>query len=85
MDHSTKLSMKAESFDLLVIEGDQVWITGTGVMDNGQISKFEIVIDLAKDASNKPDQPDAFYITIPAMDGYGLGGALTGGNITVHE
>jgi hypothetical protein len=81
MDHSAKLSLKATSFDLLVIEGDQAWFTGTGVTKDGQIVQFEIEIDVL----SKLGQPDTFYIYITATNGYGSGGALTGGNITIHK
>ena len=74
-------SGKATSFDLLVIEGDHAWFTGIGVTDEEQIVEFEIEID----ALRKLGQPDTFYIYLPAMNGYGSGGALTGGNITIHK
>ena len=74
-------SGKATSFDLLVIEDNRAWFTGTGITDNGQIVKFEIEID----ALSKLGQPDTFYIYLPAMNGYGSGGPLTGGNITIHR
>lgn len=81
MDHSTKLSLKVTSFDLLVIEGDHAWFTGKGVTKDGQVVKCEIeIVD-----SNKLEQPDRFYIEIPEMNGYRSGGALSGGNITVHK
>ena len=79
-DHTAGLRLKAESFDLLVIDGDQVWITGTGVMDNGQLVKFEIEIDVM----DNPDQPDVIHIHIPDWNGYTAGGALKGGNIEIH-
>jgi hypothetical protein len=80
IDHSAKLRLKAISFDLLVIDGNYAWFTGMGVTNSGQIVKFEIEID----ALSKLGQPDTFYIYIPALNGYEAGGALTGGNITIH-
>jgi len=81
VDHSTNLSMKATSFDLLVIEGDYAWFTGTGVLDKGEVVKFEIEIATL----SQPTQTDIFYISIPVMNEYGSGGALAGGNITIHK
>lgn len=81
MDHSTKLSLKATSFDLLVIEGDQVRFSGTGVTHDGQIVAFEVEINIL----SKLDQPDTFYISMPLMNAYRAGGALSGGNITIHK
>lgn len=81
MDHSAKLSLKATSFDLLVIEGDQVWFSGKAVTNNGQIVTFEVEINVL----SKQDQPDTFSISIPSMNAYRAGGALSGGNITIHK
>jgi len=72
--------LKVTSFDLLVIEGNHAWFTGTGVTNDGQVVRFVVEID----ALNKLGQPDTFYIYIPALNGYESGGALTGGNITIH-
>jgi len=80
-DHSTKLNLKVISFDLLVIEGNQAWFTGTGVLQDGQKVKFEIEVQ----ALSEPEKPDTFYIAITALQGYESGGALTGGNITIHK
>ncbi len=79
-DHTSGLRLKATSFDLLVIDGDHVWITGSGILNNGQIAEFEIAIDVL----SNPDRPDILYISIPGLDGYTAGGELTGGNITIH-
>jgi len=81
MDHSRKLSLKATSFDLLVIEGNRAWFTGEGTTSNGQVFEFEITVTV----KNGLDQPDTFDIHVPTMDEYEFGGALTGGNITVHK
>jgi ribosomal protein L14 len=78
-DHKTNLRLKAISFDLLVIEGNQVWLTGTGETNDGQVVKFVVEID----ALSKFGQPDTFYIYIPVLNGYESGGALTGGNIQI--
>jgi len=80
-DHSTKLNLKVMSFDLLVIEGNQAWFTGTGVLQDGRKVKFEIDVQ----ALSEPEKPDTFYIAITALQGYESGGALTGGNITIHK
>jgi len=79
-DHKTNLRLKATSFDLLVIEGNHAWFIGTGVTNDGQVVSFVVEID----ALNKLGQPDTFYIYIPALNGYESGGALTGGNVTIH-
>jgi hypothetical protein len=78
-DHKTNLRLKAISFDLLVIEGNHVWFTGTGMTNDGQVLKFAVEID----ALSKFGQPDTFYIYIPVLNGYESGGALTGGNIQI--
>lgn len=74
-DHKANLRLKADSFDLLLIEGNHAWFTGTGTMDDGQIVRF--TVDL-----NALD--NVFHIDIPAANGYSAGGALSGGNITIH-
>ena len=79
-DHNTNLRLKADSFDLLVIQGDHVRIAGTGTTDDGQAVNFIVEID----ALSKLGLPDTFHISIPALNGYTSGGALTGGNITIH-
>jgi hypothetical protein len=79
-DHTANLRLKAESFDLLVIQGNHAWFTGTGIMDEGQVINFTVEIN----ALSKLGPSDTFHISIPAMDGYTSGGALTGGNIEIH-
>jgi len=79
-DHRTNLHLKVTSFDLLVIEGNHAWLTGTGIVNDGQIVSFTVEID----ESSGPGRPDTFYIHIPSLNGYEAGGALTGGNITIH-
>ena len=79
-DHGMGLRLKVTSFDLLVIEGSHAWFTGTGVLNDGQVVRFRVEID----ALSGLGQPDKFYIYIPALNGYEAGGALTGGNITIH-
>lgn len=80
-DHKNGLRLKAISFDLLVIEGDQAWCTGTAVTNDGQMVQFEIKTE----ALNKYGQPDTFFIHIPAINEDWSGGALNGGNITIHK
>jgi hypothetical protein len=80
-DHKTNLRLKATSFDLLAIEGNHAWFTGTGVTNDGQVVRFTVEID----ALSKLGQLDTFYIFIPALNGYESGGALTGGNVTIHK
>jgi hypothetical protein len=79
-DHQINLRLKATFFDLLVIEGDHAWFTGTGITDDGQEMRFTVEIN----ALSRLGQPDTLYIYIPALNGYEAGGALTGGNITIH-
>jgi hypothetical protein len=79
-DHRANWRLKATSFDLLVIEGNHVWITGSGTINNDQVVEFEIKVD----ALSNPGRPDTFHIDIPELNGYSAGGALTGGSITIH-
>ena len=79
-DHRTELRLKATSFDLLVIEGHHVWLTGAGILNDWQMVKFEVEMDAASELV----EPDTFYIHIPAMNGYKAGGTLAGGNIMIH-
>jgi hypothetical protein len=70
------LRLKATSLDLLVIDGDHAWFTGTGATQSGQTVSFTVEI---KDLGS-----DTFSISIPALNGYSVSGPLTGGNITIH-
>lgn len=79
-DHRNNLRLKARSFDLLVVEGNQAWFTGIGVLDDGREVDFKVELT----TGDKPEQPAIFRIYIPALNGYESGGALTGGNITIH-
>jgi hypothetical protein len=63
-----------------VIDGDHVWFTGTGIVNDGQVVKFEVEMNVL----NNPDQPDILHIYIPDWNGYTAGGALKGGNIEIH-
>lgn len=81
-DHQTGLRLKATSFDLLVIEGDHVWITGTGTTDVGQTVKFKLEIMVM--SNKKRPEPDWLNIQIEELNGYETGGSLTGGNVTIH-
>jgi hypothetical protein len=76
-DHTSSLHLKDVSFDLLVIQGNHAWFTGTGMLDDGQLVAFTVdVSDFG--------QSGMFNISIPALDGYTAGGSLDGGNVTVH-
>ncbi len=79
-DHQMNLRVKAISFDLLLIEGNHVWITGIAIVNDGSVANFTVQID----TDSEPGSQDTFTISIPAWDGYTAGGALTGGNITIH-
>jgi hypothetical protein len=79
-DHRMSLRLKAETFDRLFIEGNRVWFTGTGILSNGQIVTFTVQLETA----SRPGSPNTFIIFIPALNGYTAGGAITGGNITIH-
>jgi hypothetical protein len=74
-DHKANLRLKADSFNLLVIEGNHALFTGTGTMDDGQVVTFTVELDALN---------NAFHISIPALNDYSAGGALSGGNITIH-
>lgn len=79
-DHQANLRLKASSFDLLVIEGNHVLVTGTGMLNNEQVVSFKVHIDTV----SEPGSQATFTISIPALNGYTAGGAMTGGNITIH-
>ena len=79
-DHGADIRLKVTFFDLLVIQGNHVWFTGVGVLNDGQLVTFRVEID----ALSRLGQPDTFKIFIPALNGYIAGDALTGGNITIH-
>lgn len=79
-DHQNNWRMKATAFDLLVIDGDHAWFTGIGLLDNGQVVPFTVEVD----ALSKSGQADTFYIYLPALNDYKAGGALSGGNVTIH-
>ena len=79
-DHLANVRLKATSFDLLVIEGNHVWFTGTGILNNEQNVSFTVQLD----AVSEPGSQDTFAIFIPALNGYTAGGAMAGGNITIH-
>jgi len=79
-DHTANLRLKADSFDLLVIEGNHAWFTGTGNTDDGRVVSFTVEID----ALSKLGLADTFSISIPAMNGYTAASPLAGGNITIH-
>ena len=75
-DHNADLRLKATSFDLLIITGDHAWFTGTGTVNDGQIVRFTVEIDVAQ---------STFSIYIPTGNGYSVNGAISGGNITIHQ
>jgi hypothetical protein len=79
-DHTSGLRLKALSFDLLLIDGDHVWLKGTGTVNNGQVVQFNVEMVV----SDNPGQPDSFRIHIPGWNGYTAGGELEGGNIEIH-
>jgi hypothetical protein len=79
-DHTAKLRLKADSFGLLVIDGNHAGFTGTGFTGEGQVVNFTVEID----ALSKLGLSDTFHISIPELNGYTAGGTLTGGNITIH-
>jgi hypothetical protein len=76
-DHTSNLRLKAVSFDLLVIDGNHAWFTGTGELDDGQVVAFTVEV-------NDSGQSGSFSISIPVLNGYSAGGPLTGGNIAIH-
>jgi hypothetical protein len=49
-------------------------------MNDGQVVSFKVEIN----AMSKLGFVDTFSVSIPALNGYTAGGALTGGNITIH-
>jgi len=75
-DHTANLRLKATSFDRLVIDGNQAWFTGSGVLDDGKEVRFTVKIEVS---------PDTFSISIPDLNGYEAGGPLSGGNLTIHK
>ena len=79
-DHTAKLRLRANSFDLLFIEGDRAVFVGTGTLNDGQLVNFTVEVK----ALSKLGLASTFSISIPALNGYTASGALTGGTITVH-
>ena len=75
-DHNADLKLKATSFDLLVLTGSHIWITGSGTLTDGQLVNFTVEISTS-------GQSEMFSIYIPAT-GYSVSGAMSGGNITIH-
>lgn len=80
-DRTFHVRLKATSFDLLVIDGNHAWFTGTGTLSNGQVVSF--IVDVV--VRTKHSKLAIFKIYIPALNGYAAGGAVTGGNITIHR
>lgn len=74
-DHLANLRLKATSFELLVIDGNYAWFAGTGILNGDKEVGFIIKIEAS---------PETFYVSIPELDGYEAGGALSGGNLTIH-
>ena len=79
-DHKADVRLKAKAFQHMIINGNHIGITGTGILNDGQLVWFTLEMD----ASGKLGQAGTFYIHIPALNGYEAGGALTGGYITIH-
>jgi hypothetical protein len=79
-DHTSGLRLKALAFDLLIIEGDHVWLQGTGTVNAGQV----VQVNVEMVVSDNPGRPDTFRIHIPGWNGYTAGGELEGGNIEIH-
>lgn len=72
-DHTSGLRLKEFSFDRLVIDGGHAWFSGMGETNDGQVVAFTVDVTTA----------GQFSISIPALNGYTAGGALTGGNISM--
>lgn len=80
-DRASNVRLKATSFNLLVIDGNHAWFSGIGTLGDGQVVSFTVEVE----SRSGRGQPDIFKIYIPALNGYGAGGALSGGNITIHK
>ncbi len=76
-DHKNDLRLKVDSFDLLVIDGEHAWFTGTGTLKDGQVVQFTVNVSTS-------GQADRFSISIPSLGGYMVDADLTGGNITIR-
>jgi hypothetical protein len=76
-DHNNNLKLKATSIDLLIIEGNHAWFTGTGTLDDGQVVLFTVDVDISGGS-------EMFSIDIPAFNGYTVSNHLSGGNITIR-
>jgi len=79
MDHVNKLNLKATSFTLLYINGTHAKITGYATV-NGT-SNIPFTLDVYD--YGEPGSSDIFMLQIPALNGYSMGGVITGGNIQV--
>jgi len=77
-DHGSNLSLKADSFNLLFIQGNHALITGFATVNNQPNVPF--ILDV--DDFGEPGSSDMFRIQI-ANNGYSSGGVLSGGNIQV--
>jgi hypothetical protein len=105
VDHDTRLSLLATSFDHLVIEGSHARFTGTATLTftyykNSPLNRMKsrarftstamaarvqsVQFEIEVDDLGEPGKGDTFTIRVLAPNGYNAGGALTGGNITIH-
>jgi len=78
-DHASSVSLKATSFKLLSISGTRAVLTGYGTVNGEPNVAFTVI---AADGG-APGSPDTFSIQIPALNGYSVGGVLSGGKIQI--
>jgi hypothetical protein len=78
-DHANGLSLKATSFTLLYINGNDAMITGYAVVND--VPNLAFTLDVTD--MTEPGTGDTFTLQIPALNGYSTGGVITGGNIKV--
>jgi hypothetical protein len=80
-DHNANISLKATSFTLLHIRGNQAIVRGYATVNNQSSLEFELIVD---DLGEK-GSTDTFKIQIPALNGYSAGGPMSGGNIQISS
>jgi N-acetylmuramoyl-L-alanine amidase len=77
-DHDTGMTVHSVELVAMGIIGNQAWIFGTCTIEGEAGHTFRIdVVD-----NGEPGSTDEFHIILDT--GYGIGGTLGGGNVTIH-
>ncbi len=79
MDHGLKLTLKADSFTLLYIDGIHAHLTGYATVNGNPNISFSLdVYDYGE-----PGSADVFMLQIPELNGYTISGVINGGNVQI--